>query len=88
MQQPKGPFCQSCSMPMERPEDFGTDANGFKINDYCHYCFQNGDFTDPGITLAQMIDRLVGMADKMGMTEAQARQVAETFLPRLKRWQG
>ena len=41
--------CQSCGMPLEKPDDFGTEANGFRINDYCHYCFQNGTFTEPNI---------------------------------------
>lgn len=29
-----GPFCQSCGMPMVKPED------------YCNHCFQNGEFTE------------------------------------------
>lgn len=30
-EQPKGPFCQSCGMPMENEEVFGTNANGVRI---------------------------------------------------------
>ncbi|MBU4293030.1 MAG: zinc ribbon domain-containing protein [Actinobacteria bacterium] len=33
------PFCQSCSMPMMKPEDFGTNADGSKNEEYCTYCF-------------------------------------------------
>jgi hypothetical protein len=44
-EQPKGPFCQSCSMPLEKPDDFGTGAEGFRVNDYCHYCFDKSAFT-------------------------------------------
>ncbi len=87
METPKGPFCQSCSMPMEKPEDFGTDEKGFKANNYCHYCFQNGEFTHPDITLGQMTDIVVkNMTETMNMSEEQARQITQSFLPKLLRW--
>lgn len=87
-QQPKGPFCQSCGMPMEKPDDFGATAEGFKINDYCHFCFQNGQFTDTTITMNKMIESVVGiMKTKMNMPEAQAKAMANGFIPKLKRWQ-
>lgn len=80
-------ICQSCGMPMERPEDFGTNADGRKNKDYCCFCFQNGDFTSPDLTMEQMIDRLVRLSDKMGMSQTQARTLAKTVIPKLKRWQ-
>lgn len=86
---PKGPFCQSCGMPMEKPDDFGSNADGLKINDYCHFCFENGAFTAPDITLEQMIERVAGiMVTKMNMPEAQTKAMANQFIPKLKRWQG
>jgi hypothetical protein len=33
-------ICQSCSMPLEKDEDFGTDADRSKSELYCIYCFQ------------------------------------------------
>lgn len=84
---PKGPFCQSCSMPLEKPEDFGTDVAGFRVNDYCRHCFANGAFTDPDITMEAMRDRCVGIMAAQGiMPEAQARTLLTDVLPRLKRW--
>lgn len=86
--QSEGPFCQSCGMPMKRPEDFGTNDDGTKNDDYCNYCFQKGKFTDPGITLTQMIDKVFGMLVQMKiMPEALARETTKTFIPKLKRWQ-
>lgn len=38
--QHKEPLCQSCGMPLNKPDDFGTDTNGSKITNYCHFCFQ------------------------------------------------
>jgi hypothetical protein len=86
--QSKGPFCQSCGMPMEKTEDFGTNADQSKSKDYCHFCFQNGKFTDPNITMEQMIDKVAGFAKQMRMSEDQAKEMAKTFIPKLKRWQG
>lgn len=82
-----GPFCQSCGMPLEKPEDFGMDAAGYRVNDYCHWCFSNGVFTDPHISLPQMIDRCVGaMAARGIMPEPEARALMTEVLPKLKRW--
>ena len=60
-QGPLGPFCQSCGMPMEKPQDFGTAGSGYRVNDYCHYCYRDGAFTDPGVTMGQMIDFCAGV---------------------------
>ncbi|MGQ9625766.1 MAG: zinc ribbon domain-containing protein [Anaerolineae bacterium] len=85
--EPRGPFCQSCGMPMEKPEDFGTNAGGSKSGDYCHFCFQNGMFTEPDITMEQMIDKVTGiMVTQMKMPKAQAEGMMKSFLPQLKRW--
>lgn len=73
-------------MPMQKPEEFGSNADGSPSVDYCCYCFQKGSFTWPDATLEQFSDKLVGMASGMGMTEEQARQMASTILPQLKRW--
>jgi hypothetical protein len=40
-----GPFCQSCGMPMTKPEEFGTTAGGWRQNDYCTHCYKDGEFT-------------------------------------------
>lgn len=86
-QAPMGPFCQSCSMPLSKPEDFGTTAEGWRQNDYCHYCFQDGKFTGD-ITLAEMIELVIPhTVEATGMSEAEARALAERTLPHLKRWQ-
>lgn len=84
--QPESPFCQSCAMPMQKPKDFGTNVDGSKNNDYCHYCFQNGKFTSPDATLEEFIEKIAAMSAQMGMTGEQARAMANNVLPKLKRW--
>ena len=80
-------ICQSCSMPMIEEDDFGTNLDGSKNSEYCHFCFKNGEFTDPNLTKEQMIEKLAGMSGDMGMTEKEGRDMASVIIPTLKRWQ-
>ena len=75
-------------MPLQKVEDSGTSAEGSRSQDYCHFCCQNGEFTDPDLTLAQMIEKLAGFSGHMNMTQAEGREMARALLPQLKRWQG
>jgi hypothetical protein len=74
-------------MPLQRPEDFGTDAAGYRVNDFCRHCFTDGAFVEPFVTMPQMLERCVSiMAAKGIMTAPKARALMEETLPRLKRW--
>ncbi|MBI3567091.1 MAG: zinc ribbon domain-containing protein [Gemmatimonadetes bacterium] len=74
-------------MPMTRPEDFGTDETGCRVNDYCHYCFAAGSFTEPRVTMQQMLNRCVAiLARQQHMPEEEAHAVLSDVLPGLKRW--
>lgn len=84
---PQGPFCQSCGMPMESAADFGTADDGIRINDYCRYCYERGEFTQPNISMTGMIDRCVEhMVRQNIMPAGQARSLMTEFIPMLKRW--
>ena len=86
-QEPRGPFCQSCSMPLAKPDDFGTDSAGYRVNDFCRHCFADGAFTEPDISMQAMLDRCVGVMDQQGIMPAPAaRALLAEVLPRLKRW--
>ena len=75
-------------MPMAKPEDFGTDADGSRNEECCTHCFQSGEFTDPDLTMQQMIDKVAGFgAAELGMSEDEAKQMASSFIPTLGRWQ-
>ncbi len=85
--QSKGPFCQSCSMPMDNSECFGTDERGLRVNDYCVHCFENGEFTNLNISKEEMIDLMTDlMVEKTKMSEERARQISDAIIPTLKRW--
>lgn len=79
-------ICQSCGMPMTGPEDFGSDADGGQNREYCYHCRREGKFT-ADVELSEFIEMQVKTAvEKLGMDEEEARAVAQTALPDLKRW--
>ena len=80
-------YCQSCAMPMNKPEDYGTNSDDSKNDYYCAYCYKNGEFTSE-MTMEQMIEYSAPyMAEaNEGMTEEQAKEQMHKFFPELKRW--
>lgn len=81
-------ICQSCGMPLDKdPNHGGTNSDQSRSDQYCSFCFKDGQFTDEGITLQEKIDKNVRMAvTRLNITEEKARQMAESILPGLKRW--
>lgn len=75
-------FCQSCGMPMREPQDFG---GGRQDNLYCVHC------SDEQGTLKPYEVVLEGMKDfamrSMGVSEAEALQMAREGMARLPAWQ-
>ena len=86
-QTPQRPVCQSCAMPMQRDEEFGTSADGSRCEEYCTYCYQQGRFTAPDMTVGEMVEHVAAIGvQKLGMSEDQARAMAGATIPRLRRW--
>lgn len=83
---PEGPFCQSCGMPLSRDEKGGgTEAAGSKSTEYCSHCYQEGKFTDPALTVDQMVARVQGKMREMHVPEPMIGGLASQ-IPNLKRW--
>lgn len=59
----KQKYCQSCGMPMSE-ELYGTELNNKKNQEYCIYCYENGSFKYPSLTMEQMIDVCVPFMKK------------------------
>jgi len=84
---PKGPFCQSCGMPLsEDPKAGGTESNGNQSTVYCSFCYQDGKFTEPNLTLEQMIEKCQGMMREMKLPNFIVK-AAPKRIAQLKRWQ-
>ena len=78
--------CQSCGMPLDQGW-FGVEADGSFSRDYCKYCYQQGVFTKPELTLAQALDLSAShMKRVLHMPEADAKMKANEMIPKLKRW--
>jgi putative zinc ribbon protein len=79
-------FCQSCTLPIDKIEDRGTEKDGSKSKMYCKYCYQNGSFTDPDMTLERMQELAKTEMTKQKLPD-NIIQLSMSMLPRLKRWQ-
>lgn len=80
-------FCNSCGMPISYDE-YGTEKDGSKTSEFCIDCYQNGEFTEPDITLEEMIVRQTKMMmDKNPrLAEQQATGITAFVIPALSRW--
>ena len=84
-------YCQSCGMPMDNPELFGTNNDGTKNEDYCVYCFKDGGFIKD-LTMDEMIETCLEYIDEFNkdsekkMTVDEAKISMKEYFPTLKRW--
>ena len=80
--------CQSCGMPLSADfGNLGTNADGSRTEEYCSFCFQSGEFTDPNQTLAEMIESSIeNMTRDLNMPPEKASELANSFIPTLRRW--
>lgn len=79
-------ICQSCAMPLSAdPKGGGTEADGSLSTEYCSYCYEGGQFHDPGITLPEFVAKLRIIMGNMNMPPEVAAGT-EAILPTLKRW--
>lgn len=78
-------------MPITVPEQFGTNKVGNKNQDYCCYCFQEGDFTQY-VSMDEMIVLCANYTDDWsaqgGSTISREEAIAlmKKDFPKLKRW--
>ncbi|REK72055.1 transcriptional regulator [Paenibacillus paeoniae] len=79
-------FCQSCSMPMLEQDIGGTELNGERSSDYCKYCYSDGAFVQPELSVEDMIDICVPHMVETGMEASAAKAILQQQLPGLKRW--
>jgi hypothetical protein len=78
-------------MPLETPAYYGTNADGSKNEDYCCYCYKDGQFL-ADCTMEEMIDFCVKYLDEYNgacnthYTAEEAKAQMMQFFPQLKRW--
>ena len=78
-------FCQSCSMPIDNTADRGSEKDGSKSGEYCKYCYKDGAFTNPGISLGEMKSKITGQMEMMNLPRNIIQRSID-MLPQLSRW--
>ena len=69
----------------------GTNADGSKNEDYCMYCYKDGQFLQD-CTMEEMIEHCAQFIDEVNknmskpMTKEEYKQMMQGFFPMLKRW--
>jgi hypothetical protein len=72
-------------MPLDNEAVKGTEKDGTKNNEYCKYCYQNGRFTSPEMTMEDMKKIVVTEMEKLKIPQ-ETINMALGVLPHLKRW--
>ena len=75
-------------MPIEASfKNLGTDADGSPVSEYCMFCYQNGAFTNPTLTVDEMVQSSIDfMTGTMDFTPEQAMKMSNNVIRTLKRW--
>ena len=81
-------FVKAAACRLKNPSISGTTADGTPSGEFCRFCFQNGAFTAPDLSMEGMIDKCVAIMAGQGiMPEPEARAMMTEIIPTLKRWQ-
>ena len=67
------------------PQGGGNNTDGSKNLKYCSYCFQNGSFTSPEMTVDEMKVLVKGKMKEMGFPKFLAGLFTKG-IPKLERW--
>ena len=76
-------ICQACGMPLQGEAAFGRNADGSINNQYCQYCWVDGQYVGAP-TVEEMIE--VCVPHMQGMPPDEARGMLQQFLPQLAHW--
>ena len=78
--------CQSCSMPLKRDEDRGTETDGSRSAKFCVHCYAGGKFKQPDMTVEQMQVLVRDKMVEMGFPKFLCGFFTKS-IPKLERWQ-
>ena len=78
-------ICQSCGMPIISNEQLGTNKDKSRNEDYCIYCYKDGEFIDK-VTIEEYIEMCSQFGSQAGMTNEEMKKHCKKLFPTLKRW--
>jgi hypothetical protein len=86
MFKPKGPYCQSCGMPLSKDaKGSGSEADGSISTEFCSHCYVGGKFTQPDLSVDQMIVRVRGKMKEIHIPGLLAKKFTKE-IPAVRRW--
>ena len=75
-------------MPLSKdPLGGGSNADGSLSSEYCSHCYRKGVFTQPDITMEEMMKLVEGKLRSMHIPGFLARRFSRE-VPTLRRWRG
>ena len=80
---PRQLICQCCGMPLE-DELIGRNQDGTLNDDYCKWCYADGEYTYSNMD--ELINICIPHMVKDGFSEEQARAYMKDMLPKLDYW--
>jgi hypothetical protein len=73
-------------MPLSKCENGGgTEADGRKSTEFCSHCYVMGKYTEPNLTVEQMVEKVQGKMKQMHVPGFVAKSFTKD-IPNLKRW--
>ncbi len=81
----KNRICQSCAMPIKSRNQLGKNKDGTINEDYCKYCYDNGEFIDK-VSMEEYINMCSQFGAQANMTNEQMKELCTKVFPTLKRW--
>ena len=75
-------------MPLDASFDnYGTEADGSRTEEYCQFCYKDGSFANPHQTVDEMVRSSTAfMTSEFGMPYEQASQISNDVIRQLRRW--
>lgn len=72
-------------MPLKSDNELGTEKDGKLNNDYCKYCYKDGEFIDK-VDMNEYIEMCSKFGFQAGMTNEEMKAFCQKLFPTLKRW--
>ena len=72
-------------MPIISNEQLGTNKDKSRNEDYCIYCYKDGEFIDK-VTMEEYIEMCSQFGSQAGMTNEEMKKHCKKLFPTLKRW--
>lgn len=80
-------YCQSCALPLAKDKQGGgTNSDGSRSNIYCSKCYKNGEYTQPNITMEEMIYQVSNKMKQLKVPSFLSNFYIRK-IPKLRRWQ-